>query len=288
MRINTHCLIFFLAQYVEVTESRFCAWSSQTVENVTSCPLTTEEYEKRRDVKNCELLSQKQNCTEASNFRYHCVMNECEDALVEVCAPAYTINGFCAEFNIKGGRIQLHNDIKCSDVNPPCPNRYISTDAYLYRGCYDVIKRKLLARSTEKTIKFDNASGTCIKGINISDSFGNRHGNQNVRNGLGIHVILVIVLPILVFLLFGITLLCVKKSKIECACQGNEDEKEDACLKRKDEKKESFIRYQEENLIEGETFTRKINRKYRRETLSTGKTILDRRSAMESTRSWLQ
>lgn len=95
-------------------------------------------------------------------------------------------------------------------------------------------------------------------------------------------------LPILVFLLFGITLLCVKKSKIECACQGNEDEKEDACLKRKDEKKESFIRYQEENLIEGETFTRKINRKYRRETLSTGKTILDRRSAMESTRSWLQ
>lgn len=154
-----------------MTESRFCAWSSQTVENVTSCPLTTEEYEKRRDVKNCELLSQKQNCTEASNFRYHCVMNECEDALVEVCAPAYTINGnllvkfhlmlydifmfyniqiksslflfyfwlikwlnfkgFCAEFNIKGGRIQLHNDIKCSDVNPPCPNRYISTDAYL-------------------------------------------------------------------------------------------------------------------------------------------------------------
>lgn len=49
------------------------------------------------------------------------------------------------------------------------------------RGCYDVIKRKLLARSTEKTIKIDYASGTCIKGINISDSFGNRHGNENVK-----------------------------------------------------------------------------------------------------------
>lgn len=273
MRINTHCLIFFLAQYFEVTESRYCAWSHQTVENVKSCPLTTEEYEKRRDLKNCELLSQKQNCTEASNFRYHCVMNEFEDALVEVCAPAYTINGFCAEYNIIGRRIQLHNGIKCSDVNPPCPNRYISTDAYLYRGCYDVIKRKLLARSTETTIKFNYASGTYIKGINISDSFGNRH----VRNGLGIHVILAIVLPILVFLLFGITLLCVKKSKIECACQGNEDEKE-----------ESFIRYQEENFIKGEKFTRKINRKYTRKPLPTGKTILERRSAMESTISWLQ
>lgn len=86
-------MIFLLHNILQVTVGRYCTWSNQTVQKVESCPVTKEELIKRREVKKCHLLSQKQNCTKPFNFKYHCVMNEFEDAFVEVCAPAYMING---------------------------------------------------------------------------------------------------------------------------------------------------------------------------------------------------
>lgn len=68
-------------------------WSKQTAEKVKSCPTSSFEWEKRKEVKKCSLLAQKQNCTDVSNFEYHCVIDESEKALIEVCAPAYIING---------------------------------------------------------------------------------------------------------------------------------------------------------------------------------------------------
>lgn len=55
--------------------------------------MSNSEWERRKEIKKCSLLAQKQNCTDVSNFEYHCVINEYENALIEVCAPAYIING---------------------------------------------------------------------------------------------------------------------------------------------------------------------------------------------------
>lgn len=49
--------------------------------------------ERRKEIKNCEAIAKKQNCTESNKFLYHCVINEYGDALVEVCAPVYIMNG---------------------------------------------------------------------------------------------------------------------------------------------------------------------------------------------------
>ena len=49
--------------------------------------------DKRKERKNCEALAKRQNCTKPEDFSYHCVMNENEDAFIEVCAPVYYIAG---------------------------------------------------------------------------------------------------------------------------------------------------------------------------------------------------
>lgn len=76
-----------------MSKDRYCIWSTQTVEKVESCPVSISEWERRKEIKKCNLLAHKQNCTDVSNFEYHCVINEYENALTEVCVPAYMING---------------------------------------------------------------------------------------------------------------------------------------------------------------------------------------------------
>lgn len=76
-----------------MTENKSCPWSSQTVEKVQSCPTTKEELANAKARKNCEALKKEQNCTKPEKFGYHCVIDELENSLVEVCAPEYIING---------------------------------------------------------------------------------------------------------------------------------------------------------------------------------------------------
>lgn len=77
----------------QLSNGRSCIWSTQTFEKVKSCPESISEWERRKEIKNCSLLAQTQNCTDASKFEYHCVINENEDALIEVCAAAKFIIG---------------------------------------------------------------------------------------------------------------------------------------------------------------------------------------------------
>lgn len=49
--------------------------------------------EERANIKQCQAMAGNQNCTDPDNFKYHCVMNELETELVEVCAPQYYIHG---------------------------------------------------------------------------------------------------------------------------------------------------------------------------------------------------
>ncbi|XP_062571141.1 uncharacterized protein LOC134233137 [Saccostrea cucullata] len=76
-----------------------------------------------------------QNCTEKTNFKYHCVLNEWGNRTVEVCAPeTHIIGAACAEFNTGGQFIQEHyrSGVKCTT----CPFLYMSTEAYKYKECY--------------------------------------------------------------------------------------------------------------------------------------------------------
>lgn len=66
--------------------------SSKTAEIVDSCPETLKEMTKRAKVKNCEEQSRTQNCTGTKPYEYHCLINELEDAFVEVCAEKKYIN----------------------------------------------------------------------------------------------------------------------------------------------------------------------------------------------------
>ena len=78
---------------IKVNGSRYCSWSNETVIEVLSCPTTKADYQERKRIKNCEALANKQNCTVPQNFLYHCVLNDLETSLVEVCAPLFVING---------------------------------------------------------------------------------------------------------------------------------------------------------------------------------------------------
>lgn len=88
-------IIFFCFIYFSQTlDSKFCYWSKATAAIVKSCPKTRLDVEKRAKLKNCQALALTQNCTtEPRKFKYHCVMNEYENAFVEVCATEYYIHG---------------------------------------------------------------------------------------------------------------------------------------------------------------------------------------------------
>lgn len=79
--------------FLKVSGDRECSWSRDTVQLVDSCPFNSITYEQRRKDKNCEAIAKRQNCTTPSKFLYHCLINEYGNALIEVCAPIYIING---------------------------------------------------------------------------------------------------------------------------------------------------------------------------------------------------
>ncbi|XP_056016266.1 uncharacterized protein LOC130053301 [Ostrea edulis] len=137
--------------------SKYCAESLNTMRNVDSCPSSEQEARNAAEKMNCEAISHNQNCTDPDKFKYHCVIDELEKSLLEVCAPEYYILDYCAEFNVQGGRIQEHYGTKCSDVTPQCPRRYKSAEAYLYPGCYEVVTRSSEFISTEESTSIQHA-----------------------------------------------------------------------------------------------------------------------------------
>ncbi|XP_062570774.1 uncharacterized protein LOC134232812 [Saccostrea cucullata] len=117
-------------------DDRHCFKSLETMQIVESCPRDKNEMEEAAKEKNCSHHAKNQSCTVPENFKYHCVINVFRNQSIEVCAPERKINGFCVEFNLEGARIQDQYLSDCTVLDPPCPKRYSSTDAYLYQACY--------------------------------------------------------------------------------------------------------------------------------------------------------
>lgn len=132
LRITTLGIVVLLLEQLRICESRSCSWSKNTAVSVNSCPESKDEVEKRAKIKNCVSLAVIQNCTTSAKFQYHCLIDEAEKTLIEVCVPSYNILlGYCAEYNTVGALVQQHRGLRCSDMDPPCPQLYTSTDAYL-------------------------------------------------------------------------------------------------------------------------------------------------------------
>lgn len=143
-----------------VLGSRFCQWSTESAVAVSICPQNKMMLEVRAKIKDCEAKAGIQNCTIPHKFKYHCVMNEFETEFVEVCAPEYYIHGHCTEYNSLGAAIQEHFSLKCSDVKPPCNTSYLSTDAYLFKGCFEMVEENMQMSSTEFLTKFPGLQTT--------------------------------------------------------------------------------------------------------------------------------
>lgn len=146
----------------------YCSEAVKTVKVVESCPTTKEKWEEAAIKKNCRNDAAQQNCTNANLFLYHCVINGYGNETLEVCAPRRVISskiyfiyiskmyylfhyasviqvvnpvlflGFCTEFNVAGGVIQVHTAASCTNTFPKCDAPYFSTDAYKCKSVKNV------------------------------------------------------------------------------------------------------------------------------------------------------
>lgn len=118
----------------------FCKESATKIRYVKECPTDNKSWDIAAKSMNCENI--KQNCSSSKQhqFQYHCVLNEFENALLEVCALNRTIFGYCSEYNTQGNVIQEHYDAECARLNPSCPKFYNSAESYKYPACYQLVK----------------------------------------------------------------------------------------------------------------------------------------------------
>lgn len=87
LKTNLHSLQVCMNQNI------YCKEAVQSVEKVSSCPTSKEEWDKAASRKNCREKALKQNCTIPEKFVYHCVINGYGNATLEVCAPERIILG---------------------------------------------------------------------------------------------------------------------------------------------------------------------------------------------------
>ncbi|XP_062620525.1 uncharacterized protein LOC134282093 [Saccostrea cucullata] len=121
-------------------DGRNCPIATSTITYVPHCPMNKAEWKIAATKKNCSDMTQ--SCVKNEDFQYHCVVNSWINATMEVCAPTWYCMGYCAEFNIRGERIQDNFNAPCTSLNNPCPARYLSSESYLYKGCYELVQKK--------------------------------------------------------------------------------------------------------------------------------------------------
>nr|XP_022294135.1 uncharacterized protein LOC111104457 isoform X2 [Crassostrea virginica] len=135
-------LLLFLVLKYSTSEKKYCREAVMSVKAVDVCPMSEKEWQQASMRMKCGELASKQTCSPVEKFKYHCVINPFRNQTLEVCAPEILISGFCTEFNIFGGIIQLHKDAPCfENAFPKCAPHYYSSQAYKYQDCYAVVNK---------------------------------------------------------------------------------------------------------------------------------------------------
>eukprot|EP00105_Crassostrea_gigas_P033802 XP_019917950.1 PREDICTED: uncharacterized protein LOC105348391 [Crassostrea gigas] len=145
------------------SEGRYCRDAVASAALVASCPTSKTEWDTAARRKNCSRIASYQNCSTEEKFQYHCVINGFRNETLEVCAPSRTIFGHCVEFNLLGGVIQDQLSTPCNDVFPKCDDIYISTAAYTYPDCYDLISKFSTKVYTTTNINYITTTPTIDK-----------------------------------------------------------------------------------------------------------------------------
>lgn len=144
----THCMrvpliLFMLLLQLRRVANIKCPEAVKSVVRVESCPITKQDWEIAAKLKKCNEAAAQQNCSDADQFVYHCVINGFQNDTLEVCAPQRFIIGFCTEFNVAGEVITTHKYAPCNKKNfPNCSEIYPSSEAYKYQGCYELVYSK--------------------------------------------------------------------------------------------------------------------------------------------------
>ncbi|XP_062610732.1 uncharacterized protein LOC134272526 [Saccostrea cucullata] len=125
-----------------------CRASIPTEQIVSRCPQSEKDWQKAAERKQCREIAVIQNCTKPANFVYHCLLNEDITHFVEVCAPVFNINGYCAKYDTKEHRVYHFTGHDCTKDNPPCKPFYKSSEAYKYTSCYDLVQKNKTTTST--------------------------------------------------------------------------------------------------------------------------------------------
>ncbi|XP_062620742.1 uncharacterized protein LOC134282356 isoform X2 [Saccostrea cucullata] len=168
-----HLILIMCVPHIHsaILDSEFCEASQSTQTEVVKCPTDELTWSRAAEMKNCSHYNHK--CK--GQLSYHCVINPWQNATVEVCAPETQINaGHCAEYNLRGGKIQEFYKKTCED----CTNEYISTEAYKYQECYEEVY-KIHAKRTRHILKSkgffdpDSVSQSTHEKVETKQAFAN-------------------------------------------------------------------------------------------------------------------
>lgn len=143
-------IALLVAIVLNFSDCDYCPVSAPTVSVVSKCPTTKAEWDEAASRKKCSHMTAK--CGTKSPV-YHCLLNQWGNETVEVCASTWYISGFCAIYNTEEMKVIDDFNRDCTSfTNGPCPTRYISTDAYMYQGCYGKQNTSTPLPSTDKQV----------------------------------------------------------------------------------------------------------------------------------------
>eukprot|EP00105_Crassostrea_gigas_P013165 XP_011429395.1 PREDICTED: uncharacterized protein LOC105329733 isoform X2 [Crassostrea gigas] len=198
-----------------------CPESIHTVSIVSRCPSNAMEWKSAAERKKCDFLGKIQNCTQAENFVYHCVLNKETTELLELCAPVWFMAGYCARFSEVNKRIINDPGLDCTKFDSPCPSRFPSNESYKYQTCYRGINNK-------KSVFQQRMSVDC-----------NTSTTSAFAVSFGILALLLLLCLVGIKLKWiKITILCLKKNDIEKQTEDQNEAVETLLLKANEEKNE--------------------------------------------------
>lgn len=183
--LYAHVYACLYLQHVAIVGGDGCPQTIPTQAIVEVCPGDQTEWIKASDRKQCDLINQ--NCTEKTEFQYHCLPNRFQNKLVEICAPTKVIVGqHCPYYDMQRNVIDTHYNQPCSMHTEPCANVYSSSMTHKYQECYKEIKEK---RTTPALASPDSKVS-----LDVSDS--------NPMLSIGIYIIGVILVVIVILLAY--------------------------------------------------------------------------------------
>lgn len=78
-----------------------CLKSTPTIAYVTSCPKNKLEWDNAASRKKCDSIAADLKCAATtSDFQYHCLMNQWQNATIEVCANLFYLQGLSFQLSL--------------------------------------------------------------------------------------------------------------------------------------------------------------------------------------------